>query len=79
MATTCIVVVTMICSRWTGLGVWRFQIEVVLTEHPGVREAAVVGRADADGLAKPEAWIVMNEQRADPTKIDVELVRTLQS
>jgi benzoate-CoA ligase family protein len=58
-------------------GTWcsPFEIEVVLTEHPGVREAAVVGRADADGLAKPEAWIVMNEQRADPTKIERELVQ----
>ena len=58
-------------------GTWcsPFEIEVVLAEHPGVREAAVVGRADADGLTKPEAWIVMNEQRADPTKIERELVQ----
>jgi benzoate-CoA ligase family protein len=58
-------------------GTWcsPFEIEAVLTEHPGVREAAVVGRADADGLIKPEAWIVMNEQRADPAKIEPELVQ----
>ena len=58
-------------------GTWcsPFEIEVVLTEHPGVREAAVVGRPDAEGLVKPEAWIVMNEQRADPTKIERELVQ----
>ncbi len=58
-------------------GTWcsPFEIEVVLTEHPGVREAAVVGRADADGLAKPEAWIVMNEQCTDPTSIERELVQ----
>jgi benzoate-CoA ligase family protein len=58
-------------------GTWcsPFEIEAVLTEHPGVSEAAVVGRADADGLIKPEAWIVMNEQRADPAKIEPELVQ----
>ena len=58
-------------------GTWcsPFEIEIVLTEHPGVREAAVVGRADADGLVKPEAWIVTNEQRGDPSKIEHELIQ----
>jgi len=57
-------------------GTWcsPFEIEAVLTEHPGVREAAVVGRADAEGLVKPEAWVVVNTQRADPAKIERELV-----
>jgi benzoate-CoA ligase family protein len=58
-------------------GTWcsPFEIEAVLNEHPGVLEAAVVGRPDADGLIKPEAWIVLNEQRADPAKIEQELVQ----
>lgn len=34
------------------------EIESKLLEHPKVREAAVVGRADADGLLKPAAYIV---------------------
>ncbi len=34
------------------------EIESKLLEHPKVREAAVVGRADADGLVKPAAYIV---------------------
>ena len=51
------------------------EIEAVLTGHPGVLEAAVVGRADADGLVKPEAWIVTNERRADPDRIEGELVQ----
>jgi benzoate-CoA ligase family protein len=58
-------------------GTWcsPFEIEAVLNGHPGVLEAAVVGRPDGVGLIKPEAWIVLNEQRADPTKIEQELVQ----
>lgn len=51
-----------------------FEIEAVLNEHPSVLEAAVVGRADADGLIKPEAWIVPNQKRVDPAKIEREIV-----
>ena len=41
-------------------GIWcsPIEIESALIEHPEVLEAAVVGREDADGLVKPEAWIV---------------------
>ena len=35
------------------------EIEDVLIRHPGVREAAVVGRLDEDGLEKPEAFVVL--------------------
>jgi benzoate-CoA ligase family protein len=59
----------------TGTWCSPFEIEAVLNEHPGVREAAVVGRADADGLIKPEAWIVIDENRADPARIEGELVQ----
>jgi benzoate-CoA ligase family protein len=34
------------------------EIEGKLLEHPKVREAAVIGRADEDGLVKPAAYIV---------------------
>lgn len=42
-------------------GIWcsPFDIEARLIEHPAVLEAAVVGRADGDGLIKPEAWVVL--------------------
>jgi acyl-coenzyme A synthetase/AMP-(fatty) acid ligase len=58
-------------------GTWcsPFAIEAVLGEHPGVLEAAVVGRADADGLIKPEAWIVPNQKRVDPARIEREIVQ----
>jgi benzoate-CoA ligase family protein len=58
-------------------GTWcsPFEIEAVLSEHPSVLEAAVVGRADADGLIKPEAWIVPNQKRVDPARIEREIVQ----
>ncbi len=42
-------------------GIWcsPFEIEAKLIEYPEVLEAAVVGRADANDLIKPEAWIVL--------------------
>ena len=45
-------------------GIWTSPIEIEgrLIEHPKVFEAAIVGRADADGLIKPEAWIVLKNK-----------------
>lgn len=47
-------------------GLWLSPIEVenALISHSAVREAAVVGRADVDGLIKPAAYIVLNESFA---------------
>ena len=44
-------------------GIWCSPVEIEsrLIEHPRVLEAAVVGRADADELIKPEAFVVLNE------------------
>ena len=44
-------------------GIWcsPFEIESRLIEHTKVLEAAVVGRADDDGLIKPEAFVVLND------------------
>ena len=59
-------------------GIWcsPVEIEAVLIEHPGVLEAAVVGREDADGLVKPEAWIVpSNPDGAVPLGLEAALVR----
>ena len=40
-----------------------FEIEARLIEHVKVLEAAVVGRADEDGLTKPEAYVVLNDRK----------------
>ncbi len=44
-------------------GLWcsPMEIEGRLIEHPKVLEAAVVGRDDAEGLTKPEAFIVLKD------------------
>ncbi len=57
-------------------GIWcsPFEIEARLAEHPRVLEVAVVGRADADGLIKPEAWVVLKEAPADTVATERELV-----
>ena len=47
------------------------EIENKLLEHPKVREAAVVGRPDDDGLVKPAAHIVL-KNAADATDETVE-------
>jgi len=44
-------------------GIWcsAFDIESKLVEHPAVLEAAVIGKNDAAGLVKPEAFVVLKE------------------
>ena len=54
-------------------GIWCSPVEIEgrLAEHPAVLEAAVIGRADADGLLKPEAFITLQ----DPAAADDAAVR----
>lgn len=40
------------------------EVEAVLLGHPAVRECAVVGRADADGLTKAYAFVVATDAKA---------------
>jgi benzoate-CoA ligase family protein len=58
-------------GRWVS----PFEIESALVEHPKVLEAAVVGRADADGLIKAEAWVVLKDHgdASEATAQDVRL------
>jgi len=44
-------------------GMWcsPIEIEAKLLAHPKVREAAVIGRADDDGLTKPAAYLVLGD------------------
>ena len=43
----------------SGQWVSPVEVESALIEHPAVLEAAVVGREDADGLVKPQAFVVL--------------------
>lgn len=59
-------------------GIWcsPVEIEAALVEHPEVLEAAVVGREDADGLVKPEAWVVPRQpDQTESDEIAAALVR----
>ena len=44
-----------------GIWVSPFEVETALLEHPQVREAAVIGAADAQSLIKPKAFVVLKE------------------
>jgi benzoate-CoA ligase len=49
-----------------GIYVSPFEVEASLTTHPAVLEAAVIGVADAEGLLKPKAYVVLKPgQHAD--------------
>ena len=42
-----------------GMWVSPFEVEAALVSHEAVLEAAVIGKADGDGLIKPKAFIVL--------------------
>jgi benzoate-CoA ligase len=44
-----------------GLWVSPIEIEAALTQHPAIREAAVVSYSDGDGLTKARAYLVLRE------------------
>jgi benzoate-CoA ligase len=48
----------------SGLYVSPFEVEAALVQHPAVLEAAVVGKADADGLTKTKAFVVLKPGHA---------------
>ena len=45
--------------RVSGMYVSPFEVEATLVEHPAVLEAAVIGKADEDGLIKTKAFVVL--------------------
>jgi benzoate-CoA ligase family protein len=48
----------------SGQWVSPVEVEAALIAHPSVLEAAVVGREDADGLVKPQAFVVLQQGQA---------------
>ncbi len=43
----------------SGVYVSPFEVEATLVQHPAVLEAAVIGKADAEGLIKSKAYVVL--------------------
>jgi benzoate-CoA ligase len=43
----------------SGIYVSPFEVEATLVQHPGVLEAAVIGKEDAEGLTKTKAFVVV--------------------
>ena len=56
-----------------GLWVSPHEVESVLTQHPAVLEAAVVGAADADSLIKPKAFVVLKDRAGESAELADEL------
>ncbi|MBI4638393.1 MAG: benzoate-CoA ligase family protein [Candidatus Rokubacteria bacterium] len=56
-----------------GLWVSPAEVEARLVEHPGVLEAGVIGRADDDGLVKPNAVVVLKPGVAASPGLEAEL------
>ena len=45
----------------SGIWVSPFEVESALISHPAILEAAVIPHADADGLLKPKAFVVLKD------------------
>jgi benzoate-CoA ligase family protein len=58
-----------------GIWVSPFEVEEALIGHRAVLEAAVVGQADSDGLIKPKAFVVLQQ---DAPRADAALTEELQ-
>jgi benzoate-CoA ligase len=48
-----------VSGKWLSPG----EVENCLLQHPAVKECAVVGKADENGLIKPRAYVVVTEKR----------------
>ena len=48
----------------SGIYVSPFEVEATLMQHPAVLEAAVIGMADAEGLTKTKAFVVLQARAA---------------
>ena len=56
-----------------GIWVSPFEVESALSAHDAVLEAAVVGHADADGLIKPRAFVVLAPGKVPSESLAAEL------
>ena len=53
----------------SGMWVSPFDVEAALVAHEAVREAAVIGKEDADGLIKPKAFVVLRDGYAGDARL----------
>lgn len=63
----------------SGIWVSPFEVEAALVSHPAVQEAAVIGRADADDLIKPMAFVVLRDAGGDGTALRESLKQHVKS
>jgi 4-hydroxybenzoate-CoA ligase len=56
-----------------GIWVSPFEVEEALISHPAVLEAAVIGRADRDGLIKPKAFVILQQTASQADTLIIEL------
>ena len=59
--------------RVSGQYVSPFEVEAALMQHSAVLEAAVIGKADADGLTKTKAFVVLKSADAASGALEDEL------
>ena len=59
--------------RVSGQYVSPFEVETALMQHSAVLEAAVIGKADADGLTKTKAFVVLKDKQPAPPGLEDEL------
>ena len=63
----------------SGQYVSPFEVEAALQNHKDVLEAAVVGEKDINGLIKPKAFIVLNENVSTSKNLELELTNHVKS
>ncbi|MDO8300692.1 benzoate-CoA ligase family protein [Lacisediminimonas sp.] len=62
-----------------GLWVSPTEVEAVITGHPAVLEAAVIGVEASDGMMVPRAFVVLRKQTSEHDAIAAELMEMIRS
>ena len=63
----------------SGIWVSPFEVESAVASHAAVLEAAVVGKADENGLIKPKAYVVLRADVAQTSELAVDLQQHVKS
>jgi benzoate-CoA ligase len=63
----------------SGIWVSPFEVESTIASHPAVLEAAVVGKADENGLVKPKAYVVLRGDAAQTPELAAQLQQHVKS